>query len=118
MALPPLAMPPMGPADPSSSPTPDSGLAADSLSKVREAVNMLQMALPGLPLGTEPHKMVLDAIQKLSKAVPPSNDIPGVQMTQLTGLQQQAQKSGMLQQLAASMGQGDNVPPVQPAMGA
>lgn len=87
---------------------------AQSMSQVREAVHMLEMALPGLTLGSEPHKKVLDAIQNLSKAVPPSNEVPGVQMTQLTGLQQAAQKSQMLQALAASMGQGDNVPQVQP----
>ena len=75
---------------------------------------MLEMALPGLPMGTEPHKKVLDAIQNLSKAVPPSNEIPGVQMTQLSGLADQAQKSAALQQLTAAMGSGPNVPPVQP----
>lgn len=75
---------------------------------------MLEMALPGLPMGSEPHKEVLASIQKLSKAVPPSNEVPGVQMTQLAALGQQAQKSQMLQQLTAAMGSGPNVPPVQP----
>lgn len=102
----------MGPADPASAPTPDAGLAADSMSKVRTAVQMLEVALPGLPLGSDPHKAVLSAVQSLSKVVPPSNEVPGVQMTQLAGLQQKAQQSGMLQQLAAAMGQGENVPPV------
>jgi hypothetical protein len=111
-----LAMPPMGPADPSSAPTPDAGLAADAMSKVREAVNLLELALPGIPLGSEPHKAILDAIQKLSKTAPPSAEVPGVQMTQLAGLQQKAKQSQMLQSLAASMGQGENVPPVQPQM--
>lgn len=107
-------MPPMGPADPASSPTQDAGLAADSLSKVRTAVQMLETALPGLPMGSEPHKATLSAIQQLSKSVPPSNEVPGVQMTQLAGLGQQAQQSQMLQQLAAAMGQGENVPQVSP----
>jgi hypothetical protein len=103
----------MGPADPASAPTPDMGSAADAMSKVRTAVQMLETALPGLPLGSEPHKLVLSAVQSLSKAVPPSNEVPGVQMTQLAGLGQQAQQSQMLQQLAAAMGQGENVPQVQ-----
>lgn len=107
-------MPPAGPADPSSMPTPDAGLAADSLSKVREAVHLLEMALPGLPLGTEPHKKVLSAIQSISTVVPPSSEVPGVQMTQLAGLAQRAQQSQMLQQLTQAMGSGENVPPVQP----
>lgn len=107
-------MPPMGPADPASAPTPDAGIQADSLSKVREGVKLLEMALPGLQLGSDPHKAVLSAIQTVSKVVPPSNEVPGVQMTALSGLQEQAQKSQMLQGLAAAMGQGQNVPPVQP----
>lgn len=75
---------------------------------------MLQQALPGLPIGSEPQKKVLNAIRDLSSAVPASAEIPGVQMTQLAGLQQQAQQTAMLQQLASAMGQGPNVQPVQP----
>lgn len=107
-------MPPMGPADPASAPTPDAGSAVQAMSQVREAVRMLEMALPQLPLGSEPHKKVLDAIQNLSKAVPPSNDVPGVQMTTLAQVGQQAQQSQALQALTAAMGQGQNVPPVTP----
>ena len=102
----------MGPADPASAPTENAGQAADSMSKVRTAVQMLETALPGLPLGSDPHKAVLSAVQSLSKVVPPSAEVPGVQMTQLAGLQKQAQQSAMLQQLAAAMGQGENIPPV------
>ncbi len=72
------------------------------------------MALPQIPVGTDPHKDVLDAIQKLSKTVPPTAAVPGVQQSQLLGLQEQARKSAMLSQLAASMGQVQNVPPVEP----
>lgn len=88
------------------------------MSKVREAINMLQMALPALPVGSDPHKDVLDAIQKLSKSVPASAEIPGVQQTQLAGLQQQAQESAMLQQLTRALGQGGGppVPPVEAMM--
>ncbi len=103
----------MGPADPASAPTPNAGLQADALSKVREAVNLLQMALPMLDVGSEPQKAVLDSVTKLSKVVPPSNAVPGVQMTQLVGLQEQAGKDQMLQQLASAMGQGPAIQPVQ-----
>lgn len=106
--------PPMGPADPASAPTPDAGLQADALSKVREAVNLLQMALPALDVGSDPQKAVLDAVTKLSKVVPASNAVPGVQMTQLVGLQKQAGQDQILQQLAAAMGQGPAIAPVSP----
>lgn len=106
-------MPSMGgPADPASPPTANPGLVADSMSKVREAIRMLELALPGLPTGSDPHKDVLDSIGKLSKSVPASEAIPGVQTAQLAGLQRQAQESAPLQAIVRAMGQGPNVPPV------
>ncbi len=84
------------------------------MTKVREAVKLLEMALPALPTGSDPHKAVIDAIQKLAKAVPATNEVPGVQMTTLMGLQEQAGQDAMLKQLAGSMGQGPAVTPVQP----
>lgn len=82
------------------------------MSKVRTAVQLLETALPGIPIGTSPHKAVLSAIQQLSKEVPSSEAVPGVQMTQLTGLAQQAQQSAPLQALMRQLGQGAPVPPV------
>lgn len=84
------------------------------MSKVREALNLLQLALPGLPTGSDPHKAVLNSIQQLSKQAPPSAEVPGVQMATLQGLQKSAQENAMLRQLASAMGQGPNVPPVVP----
>lgn len=82
------------------------------MSKVREAINLLEVALPGIPIGTDPHKSVLSAIQSLSKSVPASEAIPGVQNATLMGLQKTAQETAPLQALARAMGQGPNVPPV------
>lgn len=87
------------------------------MSKVRTAVDMLQQALPGLPIGSPPQKDVLDAIQKLSKSVPASEAIPGVQQTQLAGLQKDAQETAMLRNLSRAMGaqSGPGPGPVQAA---
>lgn len=112
MALMPM-MAPSGPAGPASAPTSNPGQIADGMSKVRTSVDMLESALPMLELGTPEHKAVLKAITDLSKVVPPSEAIPGVQMTQLAGLQQSAQESAPLQALARSMGQGPQISPVQ-----
>lgn len=114
----PLMMPPPGPAGPASGPTDNPGAMAEAMSKVREAVNLLEIALPGVTIGTPQHKAVIDAIQKLSKEVPASAAVPGVQATTLAGLQENAQKSAVLTQLARSMGQGPAVAPVQPPAGA
>lgn len=74
------------------------------MSKLREAVKLVQLALPNLPVGTEPHKAAIDAVKSLSKAVPATEEIPGVQRTQLMSLIQQAQQNPMIQQLQRTMG--------------
>lgn len=74
------------------------------MAKVREAINILQGALPELPAGTDPHKAVLNAISSISKYVQPSAEVPGVQQTALRGLQQSAGKNAMLQQVMSSLG--------------
>lgn len=108
--------PPGGPMGPGGVPSDNPGDQAQSMTMVRQAVDMLQNALQGLPLGSDPHKEVLKAITSLSKTVPPSAEIPGVQTAQLAKLQQQAQGDQMLRQLAAQMGQGPAVAPVTPAV--
>lgn len=69
------------------------------MSKVREAVKLLELSLPALPTGSEPHKAVVDSLGKLSKAFPASEEVPGIQSTQLQALQQKAQQSAMMQAL-------------------
>jgi len=72
-----------------------------ALAKVREAVHLLEMALPQIETGSDQHKAVIDAIQKLGKAVPASDEIPGVQQSALMDLQQRAQQTAALRQLMA-----------------
>lgn len=107
-----MAMGGMAPGGPASAPTDNPGLAADAMSKVHECIKLLEMALPSLPTGSEPHKAVLDAVGKLSKACPPTEAVPGVQTTQLAGLRQEAAQSAPLMALARAMGQGPAVAPV------
>ena len=109
---------PGGPVGPGGEPSDSPGSQAQSLSMVREAVRLLQQALPGIPLGSDPHKDVLKAITSLSKSVPPSAEIPGIQTSTLAGLQKSAQDNAVLRQLAGAMGQGPAVPAIQPPMGA
>lgn len=66
----------------------------------------MQKALPSLQIGSDAHKEVLRSIQSISKIVPASAEIAGVQGTNLRGLQQDAAKSAMMQSLERSMGAG------------
>lgn len=116
MAFPAFA-PPAGPVGPGSAPGPNPGSTASAVTKINEAVNLLQSALPDCPIGTDLHKATLDAIQKLSKVAPASAAVPGVQMSTLQGLQRDAQQSAMLQQLTRAMGAQTGAPmPQSPQM--
>jgi hypothetical protein len=96
---------PMGP------PTGNPGQQANALAQVREAVKILEKALPELATGSEPYKAVLNAISSVSKHVSPSGEVPGVQQTALRDLQQGAQSSGMMQSLMRSLaGAGQGAP--------
>ena len=95
--------PPMG-SSPISTPSGSPGSQAGAMSKVREAINILQAALPEFPPGSDPHKAVLSAISNISKYVQPSAEVPGVQQTALRDLQAGAGKNAMLQQVMSSLG--------------
>ena len=92
---------------PISVPTGSPGTNAGAMAKVREAVNILQQALPDFPAGSEPHPKILSAIQSISKVVPPSAEVPGVQQTALRDLQQNAGQNAMLKQVMSSLGGGN-----------
>ena len=92
---------------PISVPTGSPGTNAGAMAKVREAVNILQQALPDFPAGSEPHSKILSAIQSISKVVPPSAEVPGVQQTALRDLQQNAGQNAMLKQVMSSLGGGN-----------
>jgi hypothetical protein len=81
-------------------------MAADAMTKVREAVHLLEMALPGLPVGSEPHKAVLKMIQDGAKLVPSNQEHNGIQQTTLAGLGQLAQQNKMMQMLQSAMQSG------------
>lgn len=106
--MPPSLMPEqmIGSPGPGGAMSPNPGLAADAMSKVREAVNLLQMALPGFPQGSDEHSAVLGAVSKLAKMAPAHQENQGVQQQTLLGLLQQAKQSAMLRGLAGGAGAG------------
>ena len=82
------------------------GANADAMSSVGEALNMLNKALPNLPVGSDIWKAISQAITSISKLSPPSGQTPGVQQTALRNLMQNASRNAMLQQVMGSMGAG------------
>jgi hypothetical protein len=89
---------------------------ADSMSKVREAINLLELALPGLQTGSDQHQAVIKALPGLTKAIPATEAVSGIQNTQLLALQQRAQQSAAMQAVMRAMSQqgGSGGPPGMP----
>ena len=83
-------------AAPSAVPGASPGLQAASISQVREAIKILEKALPGLGTGTDPWKSVMNAMSSLGKIAPPSSEQPGLQKTTLQGLTSDANKNAMM----------------------
>lgn len=108
MAFPPAfsGKPPVG-HSPATSASGNPGLAANAMAQVREAVSLLQMALPNVPIGSELHKVVLKSITDLSKSAPASEASPGIQQTAIKDLAANQQQQAPLVALMRSMqGQG------------
>jgi len=105
MAMPPLPMTPpgIGSAGAAGPRTGNPGAAADAMTKVREAIHLLEIALPSLPVGSEPHKAVLKMIQDGSKIAPVGQENAGVQQATLAGLMDRAKQMQQLTALQGSM---------------
>lgn len=117
--MPPPMFPQPGPAAPASAPTGNPGEMATAMAQVRQAIQILEQALPKLETGGEQHKATLDALQKLSKAYPATNSVPGIENTTLMGLMRNARQGAVMRQLAQSGGGGGGGPPgMSPPQGA
>lgn len=93
------------------------GEVAAGITKVREAIKILQMALPAFPIGSDIQKAVMKAITDMSKIAPQSEASPGLQQNTFKELQQGAQQQApmnavlrALQQRAAQQPQAPMMP--------
>lgn len=85
---------------------PGPGNAADSLMLLKQAVDLIQQALPGLGAGTEQHTAAIDAIRRLSRHMPQGGPVAGVQQTQLHDQLRSLARNAMLQQIMQNRGVG------------
>lgn len=83
-------------ASPAAAATPNPGSAANALGKVRQAIELLQLALPELPMGSEVHKATTGAISSLSRHAPAGDAAPGTQMSALRDLAHSAMQQAPL----------------------
>lgn len=119
--------PPGSPAGPAPAPPPGgtgpasvmgkmSGSAAQGSNLIRGALEMLQKALPLLPLGSEEHKSAIEAVSKLSKSVGQAAGAgdPAATIQQLAMLAREKQQSAV----PPALGGGGAPPPISPPGGA
>lgn len=89
-------IPPMG-HSPAAQATGNPGLEAQAIAQVREAIKLLSLALPHVPM--EEKADLAKCVSTLSKKFTQSEAAPGIQQTQLRDLAQQAQQQQMMQAL-------------------
>lgn len=87
------------------------GEVAAGVSKVREAINILQVALPQFPVGSDIQKTVLKCIEQLSKLAVPAEASPQLQGSTLMQLLQQQQQGAPMQAAIRALGAGGGGPP-------
>jgi hypothetical protein len=86
---------------------PGPGNMADSLSKLKIAIDLMQNALQGLPVGSQPYQDTLRALERLSRHLPQTGMAQGgQQQTVLMDLLRRGKQNPMLQALAGLMGAG------------
>lgn len=119
-------MPPGGPRPPlaasaappnlgaATTPQGNPGLAVKAMSDVRNAVTMLESALPHIPMGTPLHGEILNATKSLLKHLNAGDQNPGLDLMSLV---QMARTQAQQQPMAALMRnfQGNQPPALPPA---
>jgi hypothetical protein len=76
---------------------------AAAMAKVREAVRIMEKALPGLQVGSKPYEAVVEALRKISKEIPATEEMPGITNATLMGLQRDAREGSQMQALMRAM---------------
>lgn len=99
-------------------PQPQMGNQAAAMGKVRNALQMLQEALPGLPMGQPVHSDVLSAVKNLSKHIEPgpaggAHEGPDIQAL-MQSLKAAAQSAPQAALMRANTGGGAPGAPMMP----
>ena len=99
---------------------PGAGTRAGGLSKLIDAIRMIQLAMTELPIGSDVHKAALKASQDLSKHLKVGPENQGISQTGVGMLLQQLAKNAIASRAQAPGAQGGPpaMPPSTPLPGA
>jgi hypothetical protein len=81
---------PPGATGPAMAPGGQAGATQDGMAKVRQALEILQKALPDIPMGSDVHTATMKAITELVKHVHPMNDDPQAKAQQAAQMARQS----------------------------
>ena len=101
---------------PVASPQPNMGNSVKAMSDVRNAVKMLESALPNIPIGSPLHGEILNSTKALLKHLQPGDGNSGLDLMSLLQMARGASQSQPMQALMKQAPQ-PNAPPAM-AMGA
>ena len=85
---------------------PGPGDQGNSLMMLKNAVDMIQAALPGLGAGSKSHAAALSALRSLSRFIPQGSPTAGVQQTQLMDLLRNTVRNALMQKMMQQGGGG------------
>lgn len=121
-ATPPAIAPAPAGVGPVSTPQGNPGNTQAALTKVRNALQMLEQALPDVPMGMPMHNDILSAVKNLSKHLAEGAENKGLDiqsLIQATKQTQQGAPMAAMQRMFAQQGSGAGTPPaLPPAAGA
>jgi hypothetical protein len=89
------------------------GQTSQAIAQIKLGLEALQKALPAIPMGTELHNAVIDAVKKIGAHMTEAAEGPQMQMQQLLHMVQQAKAAQPNQALAGIAG---GQQPPQPPM--
>lgn len=90
------------------------GNAVQAMSLVRNALEMLQKALPLIPMGSPQHSDLLKAVSSISKHMDSSEGNKGVDIQSLLQMARQASQQSPVQALNRMHPPAPNAPPAMP----
>lgn len=86
--------------------TPGPGNMADSLGKLKIAIDLMQMSLNGFELESKQYGDILKALEALRRHLPEQGNESGLEQTHLVDLLRRAQQNPILQALSGLLGGG------------
>jgi hypothetical protein len=89
---------------------PGQGNQADALTRLKNAVELIESSLGGLDKGSRPYQAAIDSLRRLTRFLPQGAGAMGVQQTDLLNIMRGLMRNAMLQQIIQNRGGAQAAP--------